>query len=124
VASIAPDAAQASQRSVMHFLSKHIDSLLLTDWQTLVLLGLICALASYFIKDYLANPPFVIFLYPFLVLFSVLCQYLFLQFDLFSPKKLDQWLTWTVVGSICGTAIGMGLIAFVAMVRDRSNSRA
>ena len=40
----------------MSFISKNIDSLLLMDWQTISLLAVLCALAAFFIKDYLANP--------------------------------------------------------------------
>jgi hypothetical protein len=118
---LAAAAVRCSPGRHMHFFSKHIDGLFLTDWQTLVLLGLICALAAYFIKEYLAHPPLIIFVYPFLLLFSILVQYFFLQIDLFSPKKLDQWLTWTVIASICGTTIGIGLMAGAAILRERAS---
>jgi hypothetical protein len=107
----------------MDYLGKHLDGLLQTDWQTLVLLALICGLAAYFIKEYLANPPLIIFVYPVLVLLSLLVQYAFLQMDVFSPRKLDQWLMWTVLASIIGTTVGTCLIAGLAVWRDRSGSR-
>ena len=107
----------------MNFLSKHIDGLILMDWQTLVTLAVICAVAAYFIKDYMANPLFVIFVYPFLLLFSVLMQYFFNQLEFFSPKKLDQWLMWTIIASICGTIIGTSVVACVAVLRDRASNR-
>ena len=108
----------------MSFLAKHIDSLLLMDWQTLTLLAVICAIAAFFIKDYMANPLLVIFIYPFLLLFSILAQYFFNQLELFSPKKLDQWLMWTILASIAGTIVGTGLVACIAVLRDRSGNRA
>jgi len=107
----------------MGFLSKHIDSLLLMDWQSLALLAVLCAGAAYFIKDYLANPALIIFVYPVLVIFSVLAQYFFGQAELYSPKKLDQWLMWTIMASITGTIVGMGLVACISALRDRSGSR-
>ena len=107
----------------MDFLSKHVDSLLLMDWQTLTLLAVICAAAAFFIKDYMANPLFVIFVYPILLFFSILMQYFFNQLEFFSPKKLDQWVMWTIMASMCGTFIGTGLIACIAVMRDRSGSR-
>jgi hypothetical protein len=107
----------------MDLLSKHIDGLLQTDWQTLVLLAVICGLAAYFIKEYLANPPLIVFVYPVLVLFSLLVQYSLLQLDVFSPRKLDQWLMWGVLASIVGTTLGTGLIACLAIWRDRSGNR-
>ena len=107
----------------MSFFSKHIDGLLLMDWQTLTLLAVICAVAAFFIKDYLANPILVIFIYPILLFFSVLAQYFFMQVEFYSPKKLDQWLMWTIMASICGTIIGTGLVVCIAVLRDRRGSR-
>ena len=107
----------------MDLLSKHFDGILQTDWQTLVLLALICGLASYFIKEYLANPPMIVFVYPILVFFSAIMQYSLVQMELFSPRKFDQWLMWTILASILGTTLGTGLIACLAVWRDRSGSR-
>jgi len=107
----------------MSFLIKHLDGLLTMDWQTLTLLAVICAVAAFFIKDYMANPLLVIFIYPFLLFFSVLVQYFFNQLEFFSPKKLDQWIMWTIMASLCGTIIGTGLVACIAALRDRSGSR-
>ena len=72
-------------------------------------LAVICAAAAFFIKDYLANPLLVIFVYPILLFFSILVQYFFNQLELYSPKKLDQWLMWTIMASICGTFIGTAI---------------
>jgi hypothetical protein len=75
------------------------------DWQTIAALALICAVAAFFSKDCLFHPPFVILIYPFLLVFSILAQYFLLQAELFTPKKLDQWLTYTLLASICGTLL-------------------
>jgi hypothetical protein len=107
----------------MSFLSKHIDNLLLMDWQTLTLLAVICAIAAFFIKDYLTNPILVLFIYPILLFFSIMAQYFITQAELYSPKKLDQWLMWAIIASICGTILGTGLVACVAVLRDRAGSR-
>jgi hypothetical protein len=107
----------------MSVLSKHIDSLLLMDWPTIICLAVICAVACFFIKNYLANPLFVIFMYPLLLFFSILAQYFFNQAEFFSPKKLDQWLMWTIMASLVGTVIGTGLVAGIAALRDRSDNR-
>jgi ABC-type phosphate transport system permease subunit len=90
----------------MSFLIKHIDNLLTMDWQTFVALAVLCAFASYFIKEYLATPPMVIFVYPVLLCFAILIQYVFIQAELYPPNKLDQWLMWTIIASICGTILG------------------
>ncbi len=107
----------------MSFLSKHVDGLLSMDWQTLVVLAVLCSMAAYFIKEYLANPPMIIFVYPVLVLCSILVQYLFILADLYPPKQLDQWLMWTIIASITGTLVGTVLVACLGNLMDRAGSR-
>jgi hypothetical protein len=107
----------------MTILLKHIDNLLMMDWQTLTVLAVLCAVAAYFIKDYLSNPIMIIFVYPVLLLFSVLTEYCFLQAELYPPKKLDQWLMWTILASICGTIVAMVFVAGLAAYRDRFGGR-
>ena len=47
----------------MSFLARHFNDILGTDWQTLAVIAVLCGFASYFIKDYLATPPLIIFVY-------------------------------------------------------------
>ena len=78
----------------MSFFSRHIDTLL--NGHTIAALALIRTVAAFFIKDCLAHPCLVIFVYPFGVFFSSLAQYFFEQVELFTPHKLGQWLMWDV----------------------------
>jgi hypothetical protein len=57
-----------------------------------------------------------------LVLFSVLVEQIFIHAELFQPKKLDQWLMWTIIASICGTVAGTCLVAGLARLRERAGS--
>jgi hypothetical protein len=107
----------------MSFLLQHLDGLLATDWRTLIVIAVLCGFAAYFIKEYLANPPMVIFVYPLLVLFSLLAQYFFTVMETFPPKKLDQWLMWTIMSTIIGTITGTGLIAGLVHWRERAGNR-
>jgi hypothetical protein len=107
----------------MGFLIKHIDGILMMDWKTLTVLAVLCAFACYFIKDFLANPAMIVFVYPVLLFFSVVVQYMFAQAELYPPRKLDQWLMWTIMASICGNIIGLGLVAGISAFRDRAGSR-
>jgi hypothetical protein len=102
----------------MRFFSRHIDHLLQMDWQTIAALALICAVAAFFIKDCRAHPPVVVCLSPLLLIFSILAPYVFEPAELFTPKKLDQWLTWTLLASTCATLFGPGLLAPLSWVRD------
>ena len=108
----------------MTFLAQHLEGLFSIDWKTLAVIAVLSAFASYFIKEYLANPPMIIFVYPLLVLFSLLAQYFFMVMETFPPKKLDQWLMWTIMSTIIGTIIGMGLVAGLVHFREWSGKRA
>src|SRR5437763_17223103 len=93
------------------------------DWQTLVVLAVLCAFAEYFIKEYLASPPMVILVYPVLLFFAILIQYVFIQAELYPPNKLDQWLMWTIIASICGTIVGTVSVACFGTLNERAVSR-
>jgi membrane associated rhomboid family serine protease len=107
----------------MSILLKHIENIVAMDWQTLVVLSVLCAFAAYFIKEYLASPPMVIFVYPVLLFFAILIQYIFIQVELYPPNKLDQWLMWTIIASICGTIVGTVSVACFGTLKDRAGSR-
>ena len=107
----------------MYVLLKHVENIAATDWQTIAVICVLCGLAAYFLKEYLANPPMIVFVYPILVVMSLLAQYFFTIADLYAPKKLDQWLMWTILATICGTVVGTGLVAALAAMRDNLGTR-
>jgi hypothetical protein len=108
----------------MHVLIQHVQNILEIDWQTLTVIGVLCGIAAYFLREYLANPPMIVFVYPVLVLFAVLAQYFFILTESYSPNKLDEWLMWTIMSAIFGTTLGTFLVAGFAVMRDRwSNAR-
>jgi hypothetical protein len=93
----------------MSIFSRHIGNLVQMDLQTVAAPAPIGTVATCFIKDCLAQPPLVLLVYPFLLAFSRLAQYFFLQAELFTPKKLDQRLTWGLGASLCGPLMGRGI---------------
>jgi hypothetical protein len=119
----AADRLSSSGSAPMDLLIKHAEGLLSVDWKTLTVIAVLCGFAAYFIKDYLANPPMVIFVYPVLVFCSVLAHYLIILAETYQTKKLDQWLMWTVLASICGTIVGTLLVASLASLRERFSGR-
>ena len=102
----------------MDELIKHLSNIYAMDRSTLVVIAVLCAMSAYVIKEFIANPIMVIFIFPILVLFSVLFQYLFLVAELFPPKKLDQWLMWTIMATICGNIVGIIGVALAGRVRE------
>ncbi len=107
----------------MSFIIRHFSELMAMDWQTLAVIAVLCGGACYFIKEYLSFPPMVLFIFPVLVFFSMLAQYSFVQLEIFPPKKVDQWLMWTILASIVGTIVGLGLIAGLINLRERMEAR-
>lgn len=102
----------------MDEIAKHLNNIYTMDMATLGVLCTLCVVACYAIKEYIANPIMVIFIFPVLFLFSVLAQYLFVLGQMFSPRKLDQWLMWTVMAAICGNIVGIALVGLLARVRE------
>ena len=41
----------------------------------------------------------------------------------FNPKKIDQWLMWTILASISGTVIGIVAVTLLAALRERLGQR-
>jgi hypothetical protein len=102
----------------MNGLLRHVEGLMAMDWSTVIVVCVLCGLASYFLKEYLANPPMIVFVYPVLVALSLLAQYIFTVNDLYALKKLDQWLMWTILATICGTIVGTVLVGGLVVLRE------
>jgi hypothetical protein len=112
-----PQGAAAGGASTMKYV-KEIETLISMDWQTLVVLAALCGLAAYFIRDYLASPPMIVFVYPVLVFFSYLVQQAFIALETYPTKKLDSWLMWTIMAAIIGNIVAMGVVACLGRLRD------
>ena len=99
---------------------KHLNNIYAMDQATLGVLCVLCAVAAFALKDYLAFPIMAIFAYPVLVLCSVLVQYTFILGELYVPRRIDQWLMWTIMAAICGNIVGIALVAGLGRLRDAS----
>jgi len=97
---------------------KHFSNIYTIDRPTLAVIGVLCAVAAFALKDYMATPVLVIFTYPILFVFSVLAQYAFILGEIYSPSKVDQWLMWTIIASICGNIAGIALVAWFGRLRE------
>src|SRR5262245_23891999 len=103
----------------MAILAHHFANILSTDYKTIGILCLLCALAAYLIKEYLAHPPTNIFVYPVLVACSILAQYAFNLFEVYPNNWLDQWLMWTNMAAISGTIVGIGLVTAAVLAKEK-----
>jgi Na+/phosphate symporter len=101
----------------------HLEGIVSPDLATLGVIAVLCAIASYAIKEYLAHPPMIIFVYPGMIFCGLTAYYLFVVTEQFNTKKLDQWLMWAILASICGTVIGIILVSLLAAFREKVGSR-
>jgi tetrahydromethanopterin S-methyltransferase subunit E len=113
---------QRSGNSIMANLAHHFANILSTDYKTIAILCLLCALAAYFIKEYLAHPPLIIFVYPVLIACSILAHYTFNLLEVYPNNRLDQWLMWTIMAAICGTIVGIGLVTGAVIAKEKLSS--
>ena len=97
---------------------KHLGNIYSMDRATLGVICALTAIACFVLKDYMASPIFVVFAYPVLLIFSILIQYIFILAEMYPPRKIDQWLMWTIMASICGNIAGITLVAWFGRLRD------
>jgi hypothetical protein len=103
----------------MDKLISHLGSIVSPDWTTLAVVALLCAIAAHVLKEYLAHPPMIIFVYPVMVFCSLAAYYLLVITEQLSPKKIDQWLMWAILASICGTVMGIVAVSVAALLREK-----
>jgi hypothetical protein len=103
----------------MHELLRHFDNILAMDRPTLAVIAGLCVITAYFLKEFMANPVLIVFVYPVLFVCSVLCQYGIIQLEAYPPHKLDLWLMWTVFGCIAGNITGIAIAAGLGRLLDR-----
>ena len=107
----------------MNTLIAHLESIAATDWATLAVIALLCVFACYFVKEYLAQPPMIVFVFPVMLFFGLEAYQLLVNLEHFSPKKIDQWLMWTILASIFGTVVGIGIVGILALLREKFGGR-
>lgn len=56
---------------------KHRSNICAIDWPTLTAICVLCAISAIVLKDYLANPIMIVFVYPVLFVLSVAVHYSF-----------------------------------------------
>lgn len=101
---------------------RHIDGILAMDRPTLAVIAGLCVITAYFLKEFMANPTLIIFVYPVLFVCSVLFQYVVILMEIYPPRKLDLWLMWTVFACIAGNITGIAIAAGLGRLLDRTRT--
>jgi hypothetical protein len=97
---------------------KHLYNIIEMDRATLAVIAALCVMSAFALKEYMANPVLIVFVYPILFIFSVLIQYGIISMEIFPPRKLDQWLMWTIMASICGNILAIAFVAGMGRLFD------
>jgi hypothetical protein len=89
------------------------------DKTTVSVVLIFCGWAAYTIRDKLTNPASLIILYPIFVFIGLSIYALAANFNWFSPKRMVEWLTYTVLSASIGAIVGILLVAVLRSVQDR-----
>jgi hypothetical protein len=104
----------------MDELIRHLQNIYAMDWPTLAVISSLCVATAFAIREYLAHSILALLALPVLFAASVGMQYLLIVGEVYIPNKLEQWLMWTVIASICGNMIGIAIVAAVGRIKDRT----
>lgn len=94
------------------------------DSTTVIVVVLFGGWAAYMIRDKLTNPASVVILYPIFVVVGLTTYAVAANLHWFSPKRMVEWLTFTVLSASIGAIMGILLVAILRSVQDRFTTAA
>lgn len=103
----------------MTTLTKHLVAMFEVDGGTLAIIVAIACVAVFMMRNHLANILTVILIFPLMLLLSIVAHYIVLVSGLYDPKKLADWLIWTITSATVGTMAGLAIVALTAMMWER-----
>jgi hypothetical protein len=106
----------------MEWFVMHLEGIADLGTSTFVALALICSVAIYFMRDYLANILTVLLILPVMFGVAVLCTYVCLFYGFFDPKKMADWIVSTIMSGAVGALSGIATAAVCARAWDRAPS--
>ena len=84
-----------------------------TDPQAFFVIAIMCSIGAYFTRGSMANPNGAFLIYPFLMTFALMANWLFTLAGLFDVKKMDQWLQAVTCSSVLGMICGLTLFILI-----------
>lgn len=103
----------------MTSLSTHFAAMFDIDSSSWVLFTLICGSAVWLMRNHLANILTVILIFPLVMFLSLAINHLCMTNGLFDPKKMSDWMIWTIMCATAGTMFGLAIIAVTARMWER-----
>jgi hypothetical protein len=102
---------------------EHFDNIIGIDKPTMMMIGLICSVVSWFSKDYLAYPILAICAWVLFFTASIFAYYILVTLEYFMPSRLDQWLAGVVISATAGTIVSILLVCGVIKMVDATSQR-
>jgi Na+-translocating ferredoxin:NAD+ oxidoreductase RnfA subunit len=85
---------------------------------TVMLIGLFCGWAAYFVRARIANVAFLVVLYPLFLFISVTALCAALNGEIISIKRSQDWIIYSVAAAVIGSSVGILLVASVRKIID------
>ena len=89
------------------------------DSSTVMLVALFCGWAAYMIRNHLTNPASIAILYPVFLFIAFTTYAVAANLAWFSPKRMVEWLTYSVFSASIGAIMGILFVAIVRVVQDK-----
>jgi hypothetical protein len=100
-------------------IAKHFMNIFEIAGSTLFILGLISGIAVWKIRDYLANTGLLVLIFPLVLFLSMTVQYVFTVHEFYAPKKMAEWLMWTIGAGTIGTTVGIAIVVMLSRLWER-----
>jgi hypothetical protein len=99
--------------------AEHLSAMLDVGGSTLFLFTLICGGAVFLISSKVASVFTLVAVFPMAMLLSIVTYYICAVLGLFDPKKMADWLVWTIMAGTSGTMLVIGSTVIISATMDR-----
>ncbi len=104
----------------MTSLGAHLTAMFDVSGGTLFLFCMICGTSVWLIRNSLASSAAALLIFPAGMFLTLLVNYFMLSNGMFDPKKMADWLIWTIMAATVGSLSDIGLTAAIAQLWDRN----
>lgn len=89
----------------MNLFYQVLEGVQLVDSSTFNLIALLTVCSGYVVRGFLKRPIMIVFVAPFIYLFSVLAFCLGLELELFGATRVEQWMIWVFLTHCVGVIV-------------------
>jgi hypothetical protein len=108
----------------MGFWNEQLAIIMEIDRSTYLLIAFFCGWAAYFVRARLLNAATLTFLYPLFCLLAFAFYAAFVSLELFSPKRIADWIMYSVFAAAGGCTLGIGLLSLARRIQEQVIERA